>query len=123
MKIRMLLLMIFALSLSAHAASAQHSVTLNWIASADSTTTTPGTVSVFRATGTCPASGIGTLTYTTLTSTAPAGGPYTDTAVTVGSAYCYYITATIGSATSGPSNTVGAVIPVGPPTSLIIVVK
>ena len=121
---KLLICALFVLAaLSARAANAQHSVTLNWIASTDSTTTTPGTVSVFRATGTCPASGIGTLTYTTLTSTAPAGGPYTDTAVTVGSAYCYYITATIGSATSGPSNTVGAVIPVGPPTSLIIVVK
>ena len=123
MKTRILLLTIFVLSLSAHAAAAQHSVTLNWIASTDSTTATPGTVTVYRATAACPASGIGTLTYTALTTTAAAGGPYTDSAVTTGVTYCYYLTATIGGATSGPSNTAGGTIPVGTPTSLILVVK
>src|SRR5579871_3112162 len=62
-------------------AQAAHQVTLTWTASKDSTTASPGTVSVYRAVGACPASGIGTLTYTALTSTAPAAGPYIDTTV------------------------------------------
>ena len=116
-----LLLALFVMLASV--AHAQHSVTLNWTASSDSTTSSPGTVNVLRAVGTCPASGIGTLTYTTLTSTAPAGGPYVDSAVTAGATYCYYLTATIGGATSGPSNTAGGTIPTAAPSTLTITVK
>jgi hypothetical protein len=101
----------------------QHSVTLNWIASPDSTTAAPGTITVYRASAACPASGIGALSYTKLTSTAPAGGPYTDLAVTAGTTYCYYIVAVIGSATAPPSNALGGTIPVGAATSLMLVVK
>ena len=115
MKRATLLLVLFA---SSAIAQGQHSATLTWTASSDSTTTTPGTVTVYRATAACPASGIGTLTYTPLTTTAPAGGPYVDTAVTVGTTYCYYVTATIGGSTSGPSNTFQAKIPASPPTAL-----
>lgn len=104
-------------------AQAAHSVTLNWTASTDSTTATPGTVSVFRALGACPATGLGTATYTALTTTALAGGPYIDTTVTAGSSYCYYIGATIGAATSGPSNTYSALIPIAPPTITVVVIQ
>jgi hypothetical protein len=120
MKMLLLLALFLTIPTFAHA---QHQVTLNWVASTDSTAATPGTVTVYRAAAACPASGIGTLTYTALSTTAPAGGPYTDTAVTSGSTYCYYVTATIGGATSGPSNTVSGTIPVGAPSSLILVVK
>lgn len=102
---------------AASLANAQHKVTLSWVASTDSTSSNPGTVSVYRATGTCPASGIGTLTYSTLTAAAPAGGPYADTTVSAGT-YCYYVTATISGATSGPSNTFTAVVPTATATGL-----
>lgn len=94
-----------------------HFVNLIWSASSDSTAANPGTVTVYRASGACPATGIGSLSYTALTTTAPAGGPYSDTSVTVGT-WCYYVTATIGGATSGPSNTVQAVILPLAPSSL-----
>lgn len=112
------LLFSLLLGSSSVAFAASHSVTLTWTASTDSTTANPGTVNVLRATGNCPASGIGTLTYNTLTTTAPAGGPYVDNSVTSGTTYCYYVTATIGGQTSNPSNTFQSTIPVAPPSSL-----
>lgn len=99
------------------ASAASHQVTLNWTASIDSTASNPGTVTVYRANAACPATGIGGLNYTALTTTAPAGGPYSDTTVGVGT-WCYYVTATIGGATSGPSNAVQAVILPLAPSSL-----
>jgi hypothetical protein len=112
------------LVLSAIACKAQsHQVTLTWTASKDSNASNPGTVSVYRAVGSCPPSGIGTLTYTPLTTAAPAGGPYPDTTVTAGMTYCYYVTATINGATSQPSNTASATIPVLAPTALIIMIQ
>lgn len=119
MRMRNILAILFFVA-AATLAQAQHKVTLSWTASTDSTSSNPGTVSVYRATGTCPASGIGTLTYTTLTATAPAGGPYADSTVTAGT-YCYYVTATISGATSGPSNTVTAVVPTAAPSGLTAV--
>lgn len=118
------ILAVFAiLALAATLAHAQtsHKVTLSWTASADSTTASPGTVSVLRANGSCPATGV-PATVTTLTTTALAGGPYTDSGVTAGQ-YCYYVTATIGGATSVPSNTSGAPVPTFPPTGLTVTVQ
>lgn len=86
-------------------------VTLTWKASASSTTATPGAVSVFRAVGTCPATGIGTLTYQKVSTTAPAAGPFVDTAVSPSTTYCYYVTPVIGGISAAPSNTYQAVIP------------
>lgn len=108
---------LFAASLHAQAQTS-HQVTLRWTASPDSTTATPGTVTVYRATAACPSSGIGTLTYSKLTAAALAGGPYVDTAVTSGITYCYYVTATIGGLESNPSNTFQGQIPVAAPTTL-----
>lgn len=96
-----------------------HQINLTWTASSDSTTANPGTVAIYRANAVCPTSGIGTLIYTAVTTTAPAGGPYNDTTVTAGT-WCYYVTATISSATSGPSNTVQAVILPLAPSNLAI---
>jgi len=112
---RLFWIALFAASL--HAQST-HQVTLRWTASPDSTTAAPGTVTVYRATAACPASGIGTLAYSKLTATALAGGPYVDTSVTTGSTYCYYVTATIGGLESNPSNTFQGQIPTAPPSTL-----
>lgn len=117
---KLLLLAILMAATTAVHAQTSYSVALAWTASTSSTTATPGTVKVFRAAGACPASGIGTLTYSALTTTAPAAGPYKDTAVANGTTYCYYLEAVVGSATSGPSNTFQAAIPasVTPPGTL-----
>jgi len=112
------------LVLSAIVCRAQsHQVTLSWTASKDSSASNPGTVTVYRAVGSCPSSGIGTLTYTPLTTTAPAGGPYTDPTVTAGMTYCYYVTATINGATSQPSNTANATVPVFSPTAVSVLIQ
>lgn len=103
-------------------AQAAHSVALSWSASSDSTSTTPGTVSVFRATGACPASGISGLTFAKIATSISAAGPYTDTTVTVGT-WCYYVAADIGGAESGPSNTFQAPIIPAAPTALTAIVK
>lgn len=102
---------------------AQHSATLTWKASADSTAITPGTASVYRASGACPATGIGTASYSLLSVTAPAGGPYVDTSVTGGATFCYYVTASISGGTSDPSNTCTVTVPLAAPTNLTGTVK
>lgn len=112
------LLLIFA---SIPAMAASHSVALTWTASTDSTTATPGTVNVYRATGACPTSGIGTLSYTALATGQAPAGTYTDSTVTVGT-YCYYVTATIGGVASGPSSTFLAGIGPAAPATLTGVV-
>ena len=114
-----LVLAILSIPFAAKAQSS-YSVNLTWTASTSSTSANPGSVKVLRATGSCPASGIGSLVYSSLNNTAPAAGPYTDSTVVAGTTYCYYITATVGSSTSGPSNTFQAVIPTAtaPPSSL-----
>ena len=82
------------------------------LTSADTSCTTSSncTLQVYKASGACPASGIGSLTYTevapTLAGTASVSGTtwsYADTAVTTGSTYCYYVTATYTAGTFGPS--------------------
>ncbi len=97
--------------------------------------TTPCDVQIYRATGACPASGIGTLTYTELAS-ALLGNPvgttsetftYADTTAMQGTTYCYYATATYmgntgstptpGYPPSLPSATYTAVIPFSTPTA------
>lgn len=113
-----LILFIFALGFTANAQTS-YSVKLNWTASTSSTTT-PGTVSVFRAVGNCPTTGIGSLTYSTLSTTAPAAGPFTDSTVAYATTYCYFVEEVISGKSSGPSNTFQAAIPsaIAPPSSL-----
>lgn len=105
------------------ASAASHQVKLTWTASIDSTSANPGTTNVYRATAACPASGIVGVTFAKIASGQPAGGPYTDTSVTSGATYCYYVTAVIGGAESSPSNTFQGVIPLAAPTGLAGVVQ
>lgn len=105
----------------ASAQSAQHKVTLSWTASPDSTAANPGTANVWRATGACPTTGAPT-GATEISTSAPAGGPYVDSNVAAGSTYCYYVTATISGATSGPSNTTQPTVGPFPPGGLTVVV-
>lgn len=119
---RLKLLSLFVLLATIPAMAASHSVQLTWTASPDSTAQNPGTISIFRANATCPATGIGTLSWTLITSTAPAAGPYTDSTVSTGN-WCYYVTATIGGATSAPSNTAGGSASPFPPQTLQITIQ
>lgn len=109
MKKRMLCVsMLLALvMLFAGASQAQaHSVTLTWTASVDSTSS----YIVFRSTGACPATPGST--FAQIGTTATNVLTFTDTTVVAGT-YCYYVEATLGGATSVPSNLASAVIKPG----------
>lgn len=93
-----------------------HSVTLNWVAS-----TTPGvTYNVYKLTGACPA---GTPTGFAIINSSPITAlTYSDTAVVAGATYCYYGTAVLNGAESGPSNTAAGAVPPFPQTMFSVVV-
>lgn len=113
------LLALFVFALGAFAQS--HSATLTWTVPTEPSGTG---YDVYRAVGTCPSSGIGTLSYTLLNSTPLTVLTYTDTTVTGGTTYCYYVTASLSGVQSGPSPTAGAAIPsTFPPTTLTVVVQ
>ena len=82
-----------------------HSVTLT-VSSPDTSTASPGTATVLRASGACPASGVPS-SGTTLTSTlsVPASATYVDSTVTGGSTYCYWASLKTAGGGSGVSNT------------------
>lgn len=95
---------------------AAHSVALTWTLSTDAGTQTD---SVYRlSTTVTSASNCPTTGYTVVASGLTTGA-YTDNAVQAGN-YCYYVTATVNSVQSGPSNFVLAQVPVAPPTGLSI---
>lgn len=115
------LLILTALSLIAQTLT--HSVTLTWVNPAQNPTGT--TTSLYRLTGTCPASppvtsppsGFTQLTTGLTTST------YTDSSVAGGTTYCYVAVAVSGSSLSAPSNTAtGAVPATFPPQTLQVTV-
>jgi len=127
MKTRILLLILgcFFLFSAAQAQSAQaHSVTL-LISSQDTSSSSTGTATVWRAAGTCPSSGLPTgATALTTTLTIPGIATYTDLTVTAGNTYCYYSTVKLGSNTIQPSGASGlfqAVVPLGTVTTTGIV--
>ena len=106
------LLGILLLAISAGAQTPTHSVTLT-VASPDTSSANPGTATVFRITGQCPASGVPSQTGAfTLTSTlkVPGTGQATDTSVVGGNSYCYWAVLQTSGGASGTSNTfLGAV--------------
>jgi len=82
-----------------------HSITLT-VVSPDVSSTAPGTATIFRAAGACPASGVPS-SGTTLTSTlsVPGTASFTDSSVTGGSTYCYWTKLVTQGGGSGVSNT------------------
>jgi len=102
------LIAIALLALAAGWCSAQssgHTVTLT-VASPDTSSAAPGTATILRAAGACPASGV-PASGTTLTSTlsVPSTATYTDSTVVGGSTYCYWTTLKTQGGGSGVSNT------------------
>ncbi|HKT10337.1 MAG TPA: hypothetical protein VJW77_00790 [Terriglobia bacterium] len=100
---------------SAYACAAGHSTTLTWGASVD----TGVTYNVYRATGSCPASGIPS-GATKITSGLTAL-TYLDTNVSAGNVFAYYVTAQLNGVESGPSNCADATTKVGAPGTLAAV--
>ena len=109
-------------------AAAQSSGTENiTITDTSCTSANPCTVQLYQASGACPASGIGTLTYTLLTPTllstlataTSTAWEFSDATPVAGQTYCYYatVTYTAGGSPSAPSATFTAVIPLPPLTA------
>lgn len=96
------------------ATATAHSVALAWTASSDAAANPTLTYNVYRLVRVCPS---GTPTGFTQVGTASAT-TYSDTAVSVGNTYCYYVTAQLNALQSVPSNTASAVILPAAPTAL-----
>ena len=112
--IKILLGILFSLMITVQMCpAASHEVDLAWTASVDAGVT----YNIYRAAGTCPATGVPT--GATQVKSGIAVLTYQDTTVQPGS-YCYYATATLNGAESGPSNTALAQVPVGAPSALSI---
>lgn len=92
----------------------QHSGVLTWTASTDSGVT----YNIYRAAAACST----TPTLTKIASSV-AATTYTDSAVTVGTTYCWGVTASLNGQESAMSNTAGGVIPVAGATVLVVVLK
>lgn len=82
-----------------------HSVTLAWTASSDSTTSDPGTVNVYRATGTCA----GTPSFTQIKTAVTPNGPYVDASVGTGR-FAYYVTQVNAANLESPASNCIAVV-------------
>ena len=121
MKIINKILMVFVLSLafSIAASAAPHSVTLGWTKSVDDTGASGQGYTIWRQSGTCPASVTTTAGFTALNASLVTGITFTDSTVVPGT-YCYIGTFTEAGATSLPSNTAGAVILPLAPTNVTV---
>lgn len=101
-------------------AQTPHTVTLTWT---DPNNPTGTMYNVYRQPSACPATPpVSTSGFTKLTTTPQSGFTYTDSGVLVGTVYCYLVTATNGTAESGPSPDAGATpLPFSPATLQITV--
>ncbi len=102
---------------SAAFAQTPHSVTLNWVDTANPTGTT---YNVYRASGTCSSSPI--FSGIPINTLPVAGKTYLDTPIAPGN-WCYRVTAIANGIESTPSNTASAPVPAFPPSTLTIVVQ
>ena len=86
-------------------AQASHTVQLT-VQSPDTSSAAPGTATIQRASGACPATGV-PASGTTLTSTLSVAGSatYSDSSVSGGNTYCYWASLKTQGGGSGVSNT------------------
>ena len=101
--------------------STQHFNAFAFAASPDSTTATPGTTNLYRASGSCPATVLLTAFAKIQTGNPPsasATAPVYDTNVVAGDVFSYVVTAVIGGKESIPSSCVTGTTPTFSPTSL-----
>jgi len=85
-----------------------HSAVLTWAAPDDASAT--ASYNIYRASGLCPASGLGTLVFSKVNASPITALTFTDTSVKVGGQYCYYGTHAEGAVESIPSNTAGGTV-------------
>lgn len=85
-----------------------HTATLTWGAPSDAIPTSA--YNIYRATGTCPASGLGSLVFSKIDSAPITSLTYTDSTVTVGNSYCYYATQVQNGTESVPGVTSGGTV-------------
>lgn len=106
------------------AATAAHSVTLNWTASPDATAAVGVGYNVYRVGGACPATAPATTAgFTNVgnsagTATVAPATSFVDSAVTAGQTYCYVVTYFNPTQESGLSNTAPATIGLAAPGNL-----
>jgi hypothetical protein len=93
--------------------AAGHNIVLTWTPPSDAVA--GETYTVYRGVGACA----GNPTMSSLAA-AISASTYTDTAVTAGSTYCYYVESVVGAQSSVPSNTAGATVPIYAPTGLTV---
>lgn len=98
-------------------AQAAHQAVLTWVAPTDAVA--GSTYNVYRASGGCPATGVGTLTFAKVNAGGVTALTYTDSGLAVG-VYCYYVTQVQNASESIPGNTAGG--PVKPNTVTIQIV-
>ena len=98
-----------------------HSVALSWTASSDAAANPTLTYNVYRAPSACSASS----SFTKLNTAAITAVTYTDSTVTVGSIYCYSVTAVLNSSESAKTaaQVSSTAIPVAGPTTIVIVIN
>jgi hypothetical protein len=120
---RILIVALIVLAAAVGRSQTTPAVSLTW-SDVSCTAATPCTAQVYRATVTagasCPAAGGASYTELTAVDSQPAvAGAYTDSTVTAGSTYCWYVTdsfATGGTSPSSPSNIFQLAIPNVPAT-------
>ena len=98
------LIVLLALLCAFPAQAQSHQAALTWTAPSDAVA--GSTYNVYRASGSCPVTAPGTLTWTKLTATSISVLTYTDTTITVG-AWCYYVTQVQVGIESNPSTPAG----------------
>jgi len=108
-----LLILFFASGAQAQA----HSTTLTIT---DPVASAARSYNVYRASGACPVTGLGSLVFTKLTLTPISVLTYTDSTITVGT-WCYYVTAVESSIESNPSVTAGGTAKPGVVTFSIVI--
>lgn len=102
-------------------AQTAHQVTLLW---GDPNNPAGTEYNVYRQASACPTAPPTTLVGFTKINPAPVSGlTFTDTPVAVGTAYCYVVTALVGSDESGPSPDAGATPLPFSPASLQVTVR
>ena len=117
---KFLLASLLLLAAAAVQSQSPHSATIG-ITQADTSPATPGTATLYRASGSCPTTGLPTGATVLSSKISVAGtGTYTDQTVTPGN-YCFYATVTLGGQTSGSSNTFQGTVTLALPTITVTV--
>lgn len=101
------LALLLALDTNVAAAQTAHQAVITWAAATDAVASS--TYNVSRASGACPATGLGSLVFAKINAAPVAALTFTDAGLSVGT-YCYFVSQVQSGAESIPSNTAGGVV-------------